>query len=1844
MKTKQKAKQYFAGILLMAVLFLLAGKNNVLTVSADTVSDDTVSNNGVIFDKMVDPDTGEIIRVTIDTPQCLRFILFPNHDDAEEVSYNMGVYFSKNKYDQWPEYEEVIIPSSFTDAEQNETYPVTRISYIDPTKTKYDAKQEKTISHVKKIVISEGIRVIPEISDEETCEDIEFPDTIEWIKDRYQTDKGLLRHNEIDGYYDNVGENGLDNVQKVKKVVPSYVEKITPDADGNRYVGSVLVDHVYDAEDDTIVLRDDCTQIAHFAFCGNDAVKKVEVPSTVRRISGYAFAGCSSLTEVTGEACEIGAACFAGTALEEFPYALMADMKQIPWAAFAGCQAMTVDGERFSELSIENIATSAFAGATSVKEIVLPDSVQNIESFAFRGCTSLEEFTTGENSRLSHIGYDAFGYTCDGSMDQLVKIGDDENGNYAAYSKILAKRAAPIRRLVLPANAISSQAPGMMAGNRYLEEVVFYPAKEETRMIPYRMFAGCSALKEFALPDNVKEIAYQAFAGCLSLEKFVSTQDSKLQRLHYECFGWSDYSKDVDFVLRGYTSSDKQISKYGAPIKEISLICDAQAFNGYSISTGLFAGNKALETVEFLAKKNPNSTSIVFQTFMGCSSLKNILYTDGDTTIRALPDNVTNLEMASFADCDSLEEIAFTPASRLQDIGFGTFGWHDINTGVAFPISSWFDIGKRTVTKEGTPIREMTLPSTAHMGVALFAGNKVLEKVTYLKPESDGMIDGNSIEAQTFMDCIKLSEIIYRDGDKEEKIIPDNFSSIGYAAFAGCESLKDISFGEQSNMNVLDYSSFGFVPYGEIQPSGVESIQIPASVNNIAAGLFCGSESLKSVRFSDKPNGSDGYIDFMAFSNCPSLMSVEGLGNMKALYSRAFADDVALKEIDLTGVESIGFKAFENTALKEVVFPQSVCYVGENAFANCPKLRKIVVQSLMDWRNAQYNDSGWYQTIANMTGVFTGNNEAYCSLYDQSRNPVMSVQDYRERVGNTATVIEELEVEGILTDPEKGIYESAFDYSGYYDSYYKRNEYFAGYLPGLTKVTLKNVPRIGYGGFQGDYNLEILEETGKTADSVSENSTPGSCMEKIDSNAFYGCHKLDVDFERMTSLEEIGEKAFMCIQPTGGIGESGVMQSIILPLEEGDGLSEVCLPQGIKSVGESAFFGQRNAKKVILPASLTSCGNSAFAYMNQLEEITIGCDPRLLRSFNNAFWNERSSCLKKVTYDYEADGESFELTNGELYGLSETECVWNLNPKKIPNVCFMNNKKLKSFTIPDSVQVIERAAFMNTSAMAGIDIPVNVETIYPEAFRGSGIKKIFIYNKEVEIKEPSTAETNYMQKIAIPADVTIYGYTDSTAQAYATKHGNRFVSLDGKKIVTIDTNGGSDMAALQLETGRTVGELAEPVKTDYTFDGWYADKELTQEFDPDTAIDEDTTIYAKWKKTLPTGAPKEELMIAYNRMQTVGQVTLSENWKWDEQKEDVLLRPGKTVNVDAYYVGSDADQYAKTQVSVAITMKTESDPKTAPAIPSEEIGVPFSVKTVGDVSLPTDWIWKKADREKVLELGVATTATAIYAGEDKGIYNVESVTVTLTRTECEHDGETEVRGAKANSCKEEGYSGDVYCLKCGKMIEKGQVIKKKSHTPAEAVRENVVDANGKTEGSYDEVVYCSVCGEEISRKHIVVKTGHRDLKLPAAVGTVLTDAKSKADYIVTSADQTNPTVSYKKSNNAKAKSVTIPATITVDSITYKVTGIADNAFAKNKKLKKAVIGVTVEKIGKKAFYGCKNLKSITIKTTSLTAKNVGKNAFKGIYAKAKIKVPKAQKKNYEKILKKKGIGKEVKVK
>ena len=148
-------------------------------------------------------------------------------------------------------------------------------------------------------------------------------------------------------------------------------------------------------------------------------------------------------------------------------------------------------------------------------------------------------------------------------------------------------------------------------------------------------------------------------------------------------------------------------------------------------------------------------------------------------------------------------------------------------------------------------------------------------------------------------------------------------------------------------------------------------------------------------------------------------------------------------------------------------------------------------------------------------------------------------------------------------------------------------------------------------------------------------------------------------------------------------------------------------------------------------------------------------------------------------------------------------------------------------------------------------------------------------------------------------------------------------------------------------------------------------------------------------------------------------------------------------------------------------------------------------------------------------------------------------------------------------------------------------------------------------------------------------------KAVPAKGSVHKSADGVLAFKVTKSDAKNGTVSVSKLLKKTAKKVIIPATVTIDGYTFKVTAVANNVFKNAKKLRSVVIGANVKSIGKNSFNKCPKLATITFK--GIKAPKIGKNAFKAGKAKVTVKVPKKMKKTQlnklKKALKKAGVKK-----
>ena len=89
---------------------------------------------------------------------------------------------------------------------------------------------------------------------------------------------------------------------------------------------------------------------------------------------------------------------------------------------------------------------------------------------------------------------------------------------------------------------------------------------------------------------------------------------------------------------------------------------------------------------------------------------------------------------------------------------------------------------------------------------------------------------------------------------------------------------------------------------------------------------------------------------------------------------------------------------------------------------------------------------------------------------------------------------------------------------------------------------------------------------------------------------------------------------------------------------------------------------------------------------------------------------------------------------------------------------------------------------------------------------------------------------------------------------------NVYYDLDFHTL-TFDTMGGSAIDPVTVRHGNAVARPADPTKDKYTFIGWYADPEFTEEYDFATVLEADKTIYAKFELT---STPIGDIYVRYD--------------------------------------------------------------------------------------------------------------------------------------------------------------------------------------------------------------------------------------------------------------------------------------------------------------------------------------------------------------------------------------------
>ena len=220
-------------------------------------------------------------------------------------------------------------------------------------------------------------------------------------------------------------------------------------------------------------------------------------------------------------------------------------------------------------------------------------------------------------------------------------------------------------------------------------------------------------------------------------------------------------------------------------------------------------------------------------------------------------------------------------------------------------------------------------------------------------------------------------------------------------------------------------------------------------------------------------------------------------------------------------------------------------------------------------------------------------------------------------------------------------------------------------------------------------------------------------------------------------------------------------------------LASINIPNSVTTIRGSAFCNCLSLTSITIPESVTSIEIAAFSGCSSLTNITI---PDLVDTIgDHAFYN----CLTSITVS--ENNKYFSSLNGVLFNKDKTELI-----------TYPNGNERTEYTIPDSVTSIIEGAFAYCSNLITVKIPDSVTDITDKTFYVcSSLTSVTIpdsvthigYNAfkycknltSIIIKNPNCEISN--GKNTIWETATIYGYENSTAQAYAETYDRKFVLL-----------------------------------------------------------------------------------------------------------------------------------------------------------------------------------------------------------------------------------------------------------------------------------------------------------------------------------------------------------------------------------------------------------------------------------------------------------------------------------
>lgn len=355
--------------------------------------------------------------------------------------------------------------------------------------------------------------------------------------------------------------------------------------------------------------------------------------------------------------------------------------------------------------------------------------------------------------------------------------------------------------------------------------------------------------------------------------------------------------------------------------------------------------------------------------------------------------------------------------------------------------------------------------------------------------------------------------------------------------------------------------------------------------------------------------------------------------------------------------------------IKDLVIPNDVTSISNYAFCGCNNLNSVTMSN-----SITAIGKGAFSGCTNLTKCEIPDIAVWCktNIHAESANPLY----YAHHLYSEGKEIEDL----IIPDDVTTI--SAYTFPG---------------CSNISSLTIPNsVTTIETSAFSGCSNLNLINI--------------GNSLTSIGRGAFNGCKNLSkVNISDIASWCKINFEEYTC-------NPLYYAHKLFL---EGEEISDMVIPNSVKTISNYAFGACTSLKSVTFPSSLASIGRYAFHECNNIAKCEIN--------------------------------DIFSWCNIELEGAES-------NPLSYARHLYSDGEEVKILTIPDGVTSINKYAFCYCEGLNNIVVPNSVTTIGKNAFRGcNNLTKLIIPNSVTSIDDYAFYYCEKIEFVSIPNSVTCIG-------------------------------------------------------------------------------------------------------------------------------------------------------------------------------------------------------------------------------------------------------------------------------------------------------------------------------------------------------------------------------------------------------------------------------------------------------------------------------------------------------